>query len=78
MWWALHSILWIYRSSKAAVAKRRGRGEKDTMQAPFSAGVNCCAFPLCIHSAGQWSGIRLFGGHALNSTTERVDVTHSL
>jgi len=52
MWWALHSILWIYRSSKAAVAKRRGRGEKDTMQALFSAGLvhslyfgdyNCCS-----------------------------------
>ena len=39
MWWALHSILWIYRSSIAAVAERRGRGEKDTMQALFSTGV---------------------------------------
>jgi len=27
------------RDYQAAVAKRRGRGEKDTMQALFSAGV---------------------------------------
>jgi len=46
MWWALHSILWIYRSSKAVVAKRRGRGEKDTMQALFSAGI--------VHSLYLW------------------------
>ena len=43
-----------------------------------------CAFPLhlvitpVVHSADQSSSKGMCGGHGLNSTTEQVDVAHSL